>query len=222
VNQRKLVVIGAGGHAHSVLSLIDRLSQFNPVALVDTVRPNGDYVYGLPIISSLEQLADFCSEQDVSNLCVAIGDNFQREAMTERLNRYLPDSQFPILVDPTAVVASDAILDPGVVVMAQAHVGAGCRLAAGCLVNTQASVDHDSSLSRFSSLAPGVITGGHVRIGERSFIGLGGRIIHGITVGNDTVVGAGSLVLEDQPSSVLSYGAPAQVIRTRQPYDRYL
>ena len=221
-SKTRLVIVGAGGHARSVLALLDRLDEYEVVALVDTYQPPDSYLFGLPIISSLDQLACFCADANALNLCVAIGDNIRRQVMSERLIRMLPDSNFPTLVDPTAVVASGACLAQGVVVMAHAHVGAGCHVESGCLVNTQASIDHDCILGTFSSLAPGVITGGRVEVGSRSFIGLGSRIIHGIKIGADTVVGAGSLVIKDQPSRVLSYGAPAVVIRTRRLSESYL
>ncbi len=67
-----------------------------------------------------------------------------------------------------------------------------------------------------------MITGGRVRLGERSSIGLGAILRDGIEVGADTVVGAGSLVLQSIPSGVVAYGSPAQVIRSRQPDEPYL
>jgi acetyltransferase-like isoleucine patch superfamily enzyme len=103
-----------------------------------------------------------------------------------------------------------------------AHVGAGCTLGPGSLINTQASLDHDSNLGAFASLAPGAVTGGRVQVGERSFIGLGAQLVHGITIGADTVVGAGSLVLKDLPAGVVGYGSPARVIRTRHADEPYL
>jgi acetyltransferase-like isoleucine patch superfamily enzyme len=106
--------------------------------------------------------------------------------------------------------------------MAQSHVGAGCVLEEGALLNTQSNLDHDSLLGAFASLAPGAITGGRARIGAGSFIGLGSRLIQEVQVGCNTVVGAGSLVLADLPEGVLAYGTPARVVRSRQPDEPYL
>lgn len=222
VTRESLLLIGACGHAHALLALLARHSGYEPVGLIDSFQPAGSEAHGLQILGAEADLPALCELHLVRHLLVAIGDNYQRQAMTDRLLKAFPDAQFPVLVDPTAVVAADAQLAPGVVVMAQAHVGAGCVLAEGVLLNTHASLDHDSHLDAFSSLAPGVVTGGRLQVGIRSFIGLGTTIVPGTSIGADTVVGAGSLVLKNLPSRSVAYGSPARVMRSRQPSDPYL
>ena len=75
---------------------------------------------------------------------------------------------------------------------------------------------------RFVSLGPGVTTGGRVCIGTRSLIGQGASVIQGVSIGADTVVGAGALVLEDLPDSVLAFGHPVRVIRSRKADEPFL
>ena len=222
MTRQPLLLIGASGHAHALLSVLQRHGGYESVGLIDSFQPAGTLVHGLPILGAESDIPELCRRYGVRHLLVAIGDNVQRQAMTTRLQDQMPDACFPALVDPTAVVADDAHLAPGVVVMAQAHVGAGCILGRGVLLNTQSSVDHDSSLAAFVSLAPGAITGGHVQVGERTFLGLGCRVVHRIQIGHDTVVGAGSVVLHDLPDAVVGYGAPASVIRSRQIDESYL
>lgn len=222
MSNRPLLLIGASGHAHSLLALIQRHGAFQPVGLIDTFQPVGTPVHDLRILGAESDVSQVCEQLMVHHLLVAIGDNFQRQAMTERLRLQMPEAVFPTLVDPTAVVAADAQLAPGVVVMAQAHVGAGCVLEEGALLNTQASLDHDSRLGAFASLAPAAVTGGRVTIGERSFLGLGARVIQGVQIGRDTVVGAGSVVLSSLQDGILAYGCPARVVRQRLANEPYL
>ena len=72
------------------------------------------------------------------------------------------------------------------------------------------------------SIAPGATLGGNVRVGGGSAISLGVGVIHGITIGEDTVIGAGAVVVRDMPPGVVAYGVPARVIRTRARGERYL
>lgn len=53
-----------------------------------------------------------------------------------------------------------------------------------------------------------------VHIGNNCFIGSGVTILPGVSIGDDTVIGAGSVVTKDIPSSVLAYGNPCRVIRS--------
>ena len=53
-----------------------------------------------------------------------------------------------------------------------------------------------------------------VKIGKRCWIGAGAIILPGVTVGDDTVIGAGSVVTKDIPSGVVAVGNPCRVIKT--------
>ena len=50
-------------------------------------------------------------------------------------------------------------------------------------------------------------------MGERTLVGVGACVCPGISIGSDTVVGAGSVVVSDVPSGVMAYGNPCRVIR---------
>lgn len=86
--------------------------------------------------------------------------------------------------------------------------------------------------------APGVIvaTAGHpilpelretvyqynmpVHIGKNCWIGAGAIILPGVTIGDQVVVGAGSVVTKDLPSNVVAVGNPCRVIREINEHDR--
>lgn len=53
-----------------------------------------------------------------------------------------------------------------------------------------------------------------VRIGNRVWCGVNVTILAGVTVGDDVVIAAGSLVKDDIQSGVVVAGVPARVIRT--------
>jgi acetyltransferase-like isoleucine patch superfamily enzyme len=74
----------------------------------------------------------------------------------------------------------------------------------------------------FSSLAPGVNTGGSCMIGKHTAVCIGATISHNINIGDHCVIGAGSVVLHDVPSFKLAHGAPARIKRNRKKGDRYL
>lgn len=53
-----------------------------------------------------------------------------------------------------------------------------------------------------------------VRIGSGVWIGGGSIICPGVTIGENTVIGAGSVVVRDLPSNALAVGNPCKVIRS--------
>lgn len=52
-----------------------------------------------------------------------------------------------------------------------------------------------------------------ITIGDRVWVGLNVSIIAGVTIGNDVVIGAGSVVTKDIPSNSIAAGVPARVIK---------
>lgn len=52
-----------------------------------------------------------------------------------------------------------------------------------------------------------------VHIGKNVWIGSGAMIMPGVTIGDNTIIGAGSVVTKDIPSNVIAFGNPCKVNR---------
>jgi len=215
-----VVVVGAGGHARSVLGLLQDIGCKVAGLVADGIEP-GQMLAGVSLLGGLDKLPEIYSLHPQADWVMAIGDNYRRLRIMNEIRSQQPGVCFPAVVHPSAELAHDVVLDEGVVVMPGAVIMAGCRLDACSLMNTKASLDHESNLAEGASLAPGVTTGGRVQIGRRSFIGLGATIVQGVNVGADTVLGAGSLLLQDLPEKVLAYGQPAKIICSRSVDEPY-
>jgi len=66
--------------------------------------------------------------------------------------------------------------------------------------------DHEARIAGWETTAP-------IVIGDEVWFGGGVIVCPGVTVGNNTVVGAGSVVTRDLPDHVLAVGNPARVVR---------
>ena len=56
-----------------------------------------------------------------------------------------------------------------------------------------------------------------VAIGHNVWVGYGASFLRGVTVGDNSVVGAGAVVCEDVPDNAVVGGVPAKLIRMRRP-----
>jgi galactoside O-acetyltransferase len=59
-----------------------------------------------------------------------------------------------------------------------------------------------------------------VHIGRNVWIGSGVQILPGVTIGDNSVIGAGSVVTNDIPANVVALGAPCRVFREIGEKDR--
>lgn len=59
-----------------------------------------------------------------------------------------------------------------------------------------------------------------VHIGKNCWLGAGVIIVPGVTIGDNVVIGAGSIVTKDLPSNVIAVGNPCHVLRAINEHDR--
>ena len=220
--KKKIVLFGAGGHAESVVGVIEAEGKYEIAGFIDSIRPVGSKMFGYRILGREEDLLRIAQEMDVEDGLVCIGDNFQRRAFSGRIKAKLPDFSFIVSTHPAAAVASRASVGQGTVIMAQAAINPGCRIGEGCIVNTNASLDHGSVMEDYSSLGPGATTGGRACIGLCSAVGLGACILEKAKIGNHAVIGAGAVVNKDIGNNVVAFGVPAKVVRRRNQDEPYL
>lgn len=219
---KKIVVIGSSGHAKVVLDIIEKQNLYQVVGLIDSFRAVGEETLGYPVIGCESDLPKLMVEHSIEGAIIAIGDNSVRERVYKKVSEACAQLPFVCVIHPSASIGRNVSIGAGTVVMAGAVVNPCCEVGRFCIVNTNASLDHDSLMEDFSSLAPAVTTGGNCRIGSHSAIGIGVSLLHGVTVGEHAVIGAGSMVLSDIEPFVVAYGVPAKKIRSRQKADKYL
>ncbi len=59
-----------------------------------------------------------------------------------------------------------------------------------------------------------------IHIGKNCWLGAGVVVLPGVTIGDNTVIGAGSIVTKDIPSGVVAVGNPCRVLREINDHDR--
>jgi sugar O-acyltransferase (sialic acid O-acetyltransferase NeuD family) len=210
-----LIIVGSGGHAVSVFD-VARSAGFDVRCFVDRERA-GDRLLGVLVVRDVTEGAAVGAD-----FCIALGDNEGRAATHAELARTHPMARFPRVIHASAVVSALSSVGEGTVVMPGAVIGPNTKVGRFCILNTRASIDHDCVMDDYASLAPGVTTGGKVRIGSRTAISIGAVIKHNVTVGDDCVIGASSYLNADLVSNHVAFGIPARVVRTRQRGEPYL
>ena len=83
-------------------------------------------------------------------------------------------------------------------------IGKNCHITYGCII-----LSHDGSVKQ---RVPGDSGLGKVIIGDNVFIGVNSVILPNVKIGNNSVIGAGSVVTKDIPANVVAAGNPARVI----------
>ncbi len=214
----RLAIFGNGGYAECVAEAVEAAGVFEIAGMVSSLGSSVPAA-GRPIIPELDFLGD--SARPMLGV-VAVGDSFTRQQVVETITRKLPGFRFASIVHPRAVVSPSAKLGEGTVVLANAVVGAHVSIGRHSLLFSATVVEHGSTFGEFVSTAPSVAIGGDAGVGDRTFIGIGATICHGVNIGRDVVIGAGAVVITSSGDNVVLAGIPAREIRRRDTGERYL
>lgn len=212
MNRRRLVGLGAGGHAAVIIETLQMAGQSEIVGLV---APESGNVLGVPIIGDDDILMTL-RDRGIDGVFLGVG-MMKASDIRRRLVEKSCASRLEIVgaIHPRSFIASSVALGAAPQVLAGALIQSRAHLGDHVLVNTGAIVEHDCQLGDYSHVATGAHLAGGVTVGEGAFVGAGAVVIQGITIGAQAVVGAGAVVIHDIPAGTTVAGIPARVVGQR-------
>ena len=105
-------------------------------------------------------------------------------------------------------VGDHVLINPGArIVSAEAiEIGDNCMLAMHCHLS-----DADWHDTHHRIYAPGKTAA--IKLGSNVWLGDSVKVLKGVTIGDNTIVGAGAVVTKDLPANVMAGGNPARVLQ---------
>ena len=210
-NHGRVVVLGGGGHAKVLVSVIRKL----PWTIAGYVDPRDrGPVLGVPHIGDDDVLPTLRARYPGCAAAMGIGkvDESAHRARVQDAALAL-GYRFPTFVSPDAVVNGEVELGAGTAVFDGAIVNPGVLTGPICIVNTNATVEHDCRFGTNVHISPGATVSGESWIGDHSFVGAGAVVIHGVRIVAGCLIGAGAVVTTDLTEPGTYVGVPARRIR---------
>jgi sugar O-acyltransferase (sialic acid O-acetyltransferase NeuD family) len=219
---KNIVLFGGGNQAHYTIDIIEKEGKYNIVGIIDSIHEIGSKRFGYKILGRQEDLKDLIPQYNISGGVISIGDNWSRYAVYQQIIKIVPDFTFVNAIHPSVIIGNTTEMGVGIVAMAGCIFNPKAKIGNFTFFATGAQVEHDNIIYDFASISAGSITGGYVILGKFSAITLGVTVLDRIEIGENTVVGAGSLVIKSLPDNVLAYGNPAKIIRDRNKFEKFL
>ncbi len=210
---KKMILIGGGGHCKSVLDSLLELNEYVEIGIVDKKENIGKLVMGIPIVGCDDDLLSLFNDgYNYAFVTVgSIGMPYLRIKLFNLLNEM--GYEIPSLIDSSAKVSKYAEIEQGVFIGKMSIVNAGSLIEKGSIINSGAIVEHDCQISPFSHIAPGAVLGGEVVVGENSHIGSNATIKQQVHIGSNSIIGMGSVVIHNIQSNILAYGNPCREVK---------
>jgi len=191
-----LILIGAGGHAHACIDVIEQHAKYHIAGLVGMPEEMHRKHFGYRVIATDDELSQLVKMYQYA--LIAVG---QIRSPDNRVGLFQQATtlgfQLPVISAPTAHVSRHAIIGAGTIVMHGAVVNVGATVGNNCIINSCALIEHDATVEDHCHISTGAILNGDVKIGAGSFVGSGSVIKEGVTIGKGCVVGMGLTVRHD-------------------------
>jgi sugar O-acyltransferase (sialic acid O-acetyltransferase NeuD family) len=211
-----LLLIGCGGHASDVLSVVDACNEVAPRFSVEGYLDDDPHADDHRLANRGVKRIGYIGEIDrvVGFYVWGLGYPEARSRVAARLQGACEPAE--ALVHPLTGLSSGVELGRGVVIFGGAHIGPLARIAEGAMVGRGAIIGHDVVLSEYVSVMPGAVVSGDCSIGAAALIGANATVLEGRTVGETSRLGAGAVLTEDLPAGCTAVGVPAKVVSSRR------
>jgi sugar O-acyltransferase (sialic acid O-acetyltransferase NeuD family) len=206
MSRPNLILVGAGGHAHACIEVIEQHGKYQIAGLVGLSNEINTLHFGYTVIATDDNLPTLAKEYQYA--CIAlgqIGTPDHRIRLYQRVNAL--GFQLPTIIATSAYVSRHATLGAGSIVMHGAIVNAGARVGRNCIINTRALIEHDTRVEDHCHISTGAILNGAVKVGTGTFVGSGSSIRDGVSIGKCCVVGIGLTVRHNLPDNTRFIGS---------------
>jgi len=193
---KKILLVGGGGHAHSVIDIIEENLEFKIAGIIEPVNKSRTDVLGYPILGE-----DSNIEALLVNIPYGIVSVGQIKSAKTRKKLFGLLSKFgakiPNIVSKYAYISKRSSFERGSVILHGSVVNSGAKIGSNVIINNMALIDHDVTIGDHTHISTGARINGYVSIENECFIGSGAILKQGIKIGANSFITAGSLVTKD-------------------------
>lgn len=202
---KKVIIIGAGGHAKVIADIIEK-SGDEVVGFLDDNKENGATVIkNYKVIGGSNNRFAMAITKENVEFVIAIGDNQKRKKISNS-----PNLKFYTAIHPSAQIGLDVRIEEGTVIMANSCINSSAKIGKHCIINTGAIIEHDNIIEDYVHISPNATLGGTVKIGESTHVGIGSIVKNNITICKNCTIGAGAVVVKNILEEGTYVGVPAR------------
>jgi len=211
---KEIAVFGAGGFGLEVVMLIDQMNEvsheWRVIGFFDDGEPEGKIINGYPVLGGVESLNQWNSSL---YLALALGIPKTKKHVLGKIHN--KKISYPLLIHPSVIMGNKKYLTigEGSIICAGTIITTNIFIGRHVILNLACTVGHETEIGDFSSFMPTCNISGEVKIGKKNLWGTGAKVINKKVIGDNVIVGAGSVVIEDIPDDVTVAGVPAKVIK---------
>jgi len=183
---------------------------------VDREYLNSDSYCGKPLISFEKAIEKYPPHEYDMLSTVLASSNGLRKKM-EVFNR-LKKAGYGLLnyISPLSDISDDIQMGENNIIFSHCRVGLNVKIGNANMLWHGVLLDHDSVVGDGNFFAGGCKTAGSVKVGNSCWIGINSTIIQQIAIADETLIGAGCVVVKDTEPFTTYVGNPAKAIKAHK------
>ena len=213
MKKHPIVLIGGGGHAQSVIDVLESQAKYEIMFIYDQKLSDSD-VLGYPVVKHPDDAADILVE--CQRVVIAIG---QIKNPTIRIDLFHKIKSrggiLPNIISPHAHISKHACLGQGNVVMHSVIINSSVCIGNNCIINSGATIEHGVKVEDHSHISTQAVLNGNCSIGWGTFVGSNATITEEVIIANNNVIGAGAVLFKDTVAGATYVGNPARLIEAK-------
>lgn len=205
MSKKKIVFIGAGGHAKSVIDSVDTNS-YEIYGFIDTMKTGTHF--GYPIFG--DNFINVPRYQEHLYF-IAIGNNRARKDWFLKLQEL--GLQTLNIIDKSALVSKNVKMGVGNFIGKMAIVNADVVIGNNNILNTRCLIEHECMIGNHCHISTNSVINGNVIVRNEVFYGSSAVCKGQLFIGEKSIVGAGSVIIKDVETCATIVGVPGRVIK---------
>lgn len=210
MTNKHIYIVGAGTYGEAMYELAELLGyEIKGYYDEDEIKQNS-LIMGVKVLGKFSELEDV--EIKEKQFIVAIGNNKVRNTIMTKINDL--GGITPTLIHPTAVISESATIGKGVYIQGNTYIWTKAKISDFCIISPNVVIAHHSKIGKSCLISTLTGVGASINIGENVFVGMGSTIVTGMEyIGDNSIIGAGAVVLKDVEENSVYAGVPARKIR---------
>jgi sugar O-acyltransferase (sialic acid O-acetyltransferase NeuD family) len=215
---KKVVILGGIGNGSVIASAIEDAvlrgdEEWVVAGYLNDREEKGAAIQGFPVLGGVGEATRLAREgYFVLNTIYRIDGQQERIDLFDSLD--LDDEQLVRFVHPTAYVAPDVEIGPGVVIMPNVSISPAATFGRGCLIMVAATIGHDTHFGKHCHVAAQACVGAYLEIEDGVHIGLNATIREELKIGRNATIGMGSVLTKSVGEGEIWAGNPARFLRS--------
>ena len=210
--RKKLFIFGAGAVVKDICIIIDKINDIKPIWTVlgfveNDKNLSGKSILGLPIIN-FSELPD---SNEIYGICGIMDPKLKKIIVNKEIRE--KGYKLATIIHPDIDCPEDTKIGHGAIIFSGVKISCNVEIGSCVWLDKNVLLGHSTEIGDYSSIMPSTVISGMCKLGSGCTVGAGAILYQNINIGDDSLIGIGTTVINNIPgkSSVIDF--PRKIIR---------